>query len=238
VVERTGWNLRKVHRHIVHPKTPQFGGHLDYEVVAHDKGPGVVEIKTVDRMIFRDWPEGEPPIHYQLQLQSYLAITGRAWGALVALVGGNDLKIWEFDARPKTIEKIESAVAEFWRDVTDKREPKPDFLADAKAISALHSDAGGGIADLAGDNRIPELCANYLAAAADEKDAAERKAAAKSEILTKIGVADKGVCGEFTISATAVKATEPKIITPDMIGQSIGGRAGYRNIKITPRKGV
>lgn len=205
VAAKTGWNLRKVHRHIARNG---LGGHLDYEIVGHERGPGVLEIKTVDWLVFRDWPEGEPPIHYLLQLQAYLTLTGRAWGAIAVLVGGNDLRIFEYERRPKIVAKIEAAVAEFWADANAGREPRPDWHADAEAIGQLYRAAGGGLVDMTNDNYLADLCGRYAGASARESAARADKDAAKAEILTKIGVADKVLAPGFTISAATVAAKD------------------------------
>ena len=141
----------------------------------------MLEIKTADWMIARNWENGEPPLSYMLQVQSYLALTGRAWGCMAVLVGGNDLRLFEFERRPATIEIIEGKVREFWASIRAGVEPKPDFARDAKTISLLYaSTVEGQTIDLTGNNRAPELIAEYQAAAADEKDAEARKSAAKS----------------------------------------------------------
>jgi hypothetical protein len=82
VGERMGWSVRKVRRYVTHPAVAGMGCSLDFEIVNHRRGAGVLEIKTVDRLAFRDWEGGRPPIHYELQLQHQLACTRRGWGAI------------------------------------------------------------------------------------------------------------------------------------------------------------
>ena len=222
-----GWRVRRVHRYSPHPRIAGMGASLDYEIVAHERGAGCLEIKNVDRLVYRDsWEDGEPPLHIELQLQHQLACTGRSWGAVAALIGGNDLKVFERERRPKTIERIETAVAAFWASIETGREPKPDFAADAAAIAALHRDATPGkVEDMTGDNRLAELCALYRAAADAEKTAGEAKDAAKAEMLTKIGDAERVICGPHTISAKTVAG-----------GPVAYERAPYRNFRLTTKK--
>ena len=227
VAKLRGWQIRNVLRYTAHRTVAGMGASLDYEIVAHERGPGCLEIKNVDRLVYRDaWEDGEPPLHIELQLQHQLACTGRAWGAIAALVGGNDLKVFERERRPKTIERIEVAVAAFWASIEAGREPKPDFAADAAAIAALYRDAtAGSVEDMTGDNRLADLCATYREAAAAEKAADEAKAAARAEILTKIGGAEKVICGRFTISAKTVAG-----------GPVAYEREPYRNFRLTQKK--
>lgn len=200
-----GWNIRKVRRYLTHPRVEGFGGSLDYEVVAHDRGAGVLEIKCADWLIVRNWEGGEPPLSYELQVQSYLAITGRAWGAMAVLVGGNDLRVFEYERRPKTIALIEGAVGEFWQSIRDGKPPRPNFIADGNAIAQLYSAVTPGrVVDMSGSNRLPELVTEYKRAAAMEKEGATGKAAAKAEILEIIGDAETVICGLAKISSKQV----------------------------------
>ena len=64
-------------------------------------GPGVLELKNVDWIAHRAQWGTEPPAHILVQLQAQLAATGFGWGAVAALVGGNDLHIYRYTARPR-----------------------------------------------------------------------------------------------------------------------------------------
>lgn len=226
IAERTGWTTRKVRRYYSGRPDLALGGSLDYEIIAHDRGPGVLEIKCADRLVVRDWEDGEPPLSYELQLQSYLALTGRAWGAIGVLIGGNDLRIFEYERRPKTIAAIENAVREFWASVDAGIEPKPDFADDGAAIARLYSAvAPGKTIDLSTSNRLPELVAQYRDAGAAEKAAKTARDAAKAEILTLIGDAETVICGDARISAKQVAG-----------GHVEYDRAAYRDFRIHMKK--
>jgi predicted phage-related endonuclease len=205
VASKTGWTIRKVRRYLSNPDIG-LGSSLDHEIVSNDRGPGVLEIKTADWLIAKGWENGEPPLSYMLQVMAYLSVTGRAWGCMAVLVGGNDLRLFNFDRRPGTIKIIEDRVAEFWRSVRDGVEPKPDFAKDGDTIGKLYaSTEDGKVADLNGSNRAPELIAAYQQAAVDEKDADARKSAAKGELITLVGDAEMAICGSAKISAKMVK---------------------------------
>ena len=226
VAELHGWGVRKVRRYLQHPAVPGFGGSLDYEITGHERGPGVLEVKTADWLVVRGWEDGEPPLNYELQVQAYLAITGRAWGAMAVLVGGNDLRLFQYERRPQTIAIIEEAVAEFWETIRAGTPPKPDFRTDGDAIVRLYQAVTAGkTVDMSEDNRLPALVAEYKAAGAQEKAGKEAKDAAKAEILTKIGDAEMVVCGPAKISAKTVAGTH---IAYD--------RQSYRDFRISVKK--
>ncbi len=204
VAAKTGWTIRKVRRYLSNPDIG-LGSSLDHEIVSNDRGPGVLEIKTADWLIAKSWENGEPPLSYMLQVMAYLSVTGRAWGCMAVLVGGNDLRLFDFDRRPGTIKIIEDRVADFWRSVRDGIEPKPDFAKDAGTISALYSSVSDGkTVDLSGSNRLPELIQTYRGASEQEKAAKDAKEASKAEILTLVGDAEVAICGNDRVSCKAV----------------------------------
>jgi putative phage-type endonuclease len=223
---KTGWTIRKVRRYFSRRPELALGASLDYEIVAHDRGPGVLEIKTADWLIVRAWEDGEPPLSYELQLQSYLACTGRSWGCIGVLVGGNELRLFEYDRRPRTVAAIEAEVATFWRSIEEDKPPKPDWEKDGVAVSRLYSEVmAGKTIDLGASNRVPELIANYQAGAAQEKAGKTAKDAAKAELLTLIGDAERATCGDFTISCKTVA------------GAAIAyERKPYRDFRVNERK--
>lgn len=224
VAEVTGWQIRNVHRYFS-MESVGLGGSLDYEIVAHERGPGVLEIKTVDRLQYMNWDEGEPPIHYLLQMQSYLALTGRQWGAFGILIGGNELKIIEYERREKTIDLIISETSDFWQSVRERREPKPNFELDAGTVSKLYGTGTDKALDLRGNNHLASLCAAYSDAGERARVASKEKDAAKAEILTLIGDAGKVLCDGFSISAKTVAEKEMSYMRP-----------AYRNFRVTAKK--
>ena len=226
VAAKTGWQIKKVRRY--HSMLPELGlgGSLDYEVVAHERGPGILEIKTADWLVVRGWEEGEPPLSYELQVQAYLACTGRAWGCMAVLVGGNDLKLFHYDRRPATIDIIKREVAAFWESIRENKPPAPDFAKDGATLARLHASAAAGkVVDMSGSNRLPDLIAAYQEGAAQEKAGKAAKDAAKAEMLTLIDDAEKVLCGNATISAKMVAGAHVEF-----------DRAPHRDFRINVKK--
>lgn len=203
IAAREGWKIRKVRRYIVHPTLAGMGASLDYEIYDHPRGPAPLEIKNVDWLVARKWPDGLPPLRFELQVQHQLAcLPNRSWAALGVLIGGNSLKIFEYDRHPPAIAKIERAVAEFWRSIEENRPPEPDFERDLSTLETLYETARpGSVRDLRGDRRLEELCAEYESAREDEAAAEQRKRAAKAAILTVIQDTETVFCEGFKILA-------------------------------------
>lgn len=221
----------------------RLGGHPDQLADCPERGRGVLEVKTVDRLMFRDWGE-EPPLHYQLQAVTYAGLTGAAWADLIVLVGGNQLERFRLEARPKLYAEIKSRAEAFWQSIEEGRAPLPDFTRDKDSIAAICRDLSIEEIDLAADNLAPAACAEYLAAHAALKEAEARKEAAQAEIMFKL--AQAATDGElppvkrvvatmpgFRATATLIEAVPDRAAKE---GEIIKGRKAYRRLTIKQEK--
>lgn len=212
----TDWQPRKVERYLEHPTVPQMGASLDFED-AHwsgDQAPPI-EIKNVDFLVFRDhWnAEGDvitdAPVHYLLQVQHQLACRpGAPHGWLLACVAGNRLYRMKIERHPGAIARLEAAVAAFWQSVRDNKPPKPDFAADGGTIAGLYATGNGEILDLTDNNRLPDLCAAYTAAKAQEKAGKTDADTALAEIKMIVGDAAGALASGYLVKAVDVAAGE------------------------------
>ena len=181
--EQEGWQVEDPAGYYLHPRIKGMAASPDAIIrMAGREGPGIAEIKNVDYIQFRDkWTEGEPPVEYLLQLQHQLACTGYLWGAVVALVGGNDLKVFYYDRHLPVIAKIEGAVLQFWQDMEAGKAPDP-FPADAGLMNELYPVLPTEI-DLTADNELPGICAALLEAKARKSAAEKEEEGYKARIL-------------------------------------------------------
>ena len=209
-----------------------FGGHPDASEYEDGKRVAIIETKTADWLVFRDWGE-EPPAHYLLQLQSYMGLAGVDRGQIAVLVGGNQLHTFDYAFRPALFEALVGHVRAFWANVAEGNEPSPDFLHDSAAISQLYRDRDGGAhVDFTGDNFLTDALHRFIDARAREKAAKDEKEAAGAEIRAKLGEASTATCGTISISYKRSKDTPPTVITPEMVGDTFGGRAGSRSLLV------
>ncbi len=77
----------------VHPLLPCMLGTVDFDVIDPKRGPGILEVKTLGLHRADEWCD-EPPVHYAVQLQHYMAVTGAQWGSFAALIGGQRF-VWK-----------------------------------------------------------------------------------------------------------------------------------------------
>lgn len=212
-----------------------LAGHPDQFVTCPDRGPGILEVKTADWLVAKGWGD-EPPLQYQLQAMTYMGLAGAQWGDIVILVGGNELRRFQIDFRPKLFAEIERRVEAFWQSVRDGSPPKPDYTRDGGTIAELYVESDGGTVDLRGDNLAAIAAAEFLAADAESKAAAKRRDAAKAELMDKLGAAETALLDGFVVKAATVRAIPDTIITADMIGQTINGRKSYRRFAVKEKE--
>lgn len=195
------WLVSKPAGYYPHATIAGMGCTPDFMIESGDNRQGILECKNVDWIQWKQkWTGDEPPMDYLLQLQHQLACTGCAWGAIAALVGGNELHVHRYERNEPTIKLIEQKVAEFWQSVEADKEPAVTS-DDYDALRVLYKNASGEEIDLTGDNQMPELCAVALIAAEERKEAEKKESAAKAAILQKIGSAALARCDGFVIKA-------------------------------------
>lgn len=242
--ERYGVKVRRLSAYARHDEA-RMGASFDYEIVGvvhgavddtilqrmyAEHGPGNLEIKNVDGLIFRDqWKTGEEaeaPPRIEIQVQHQLEVIQRNWSAMGILVGGNRLEILTRERDPEVGRALRFKVGEFWDRVSNGQPPEMDFNRDAGFIAKLfgHAEPGTFI-DLRDNNRAAELAAEYKRASDEAKAAGDRKEAAKAELLTIIGDAEKAALPGFTLSAGVVAEAEISYV-----------RKAYRNFRLTARK--
>jgi putative phage-type endonuclease len=186
IAEDQGWTIRKVRRYLTHPSVAKMGASLDYEVFNHPDGPGCFEIKNVDRLIFLNQfeaPEGgelQAPIHIELQLQHQLSVTGRAWGAIGLLVGGNEAHVIIRKRHEPTIARIEAAVRDFWESIERGEAPNLEDASDLPTLAELFS--GSGAVELESEE-FEAACEEYQRAKLGEKAAEGYTAEAKARLI-------------------------------------------------------
>lgn len=207
IAQLEGWSIRKVHRYLSSEDVPGMGASLDYQIISHQRGTAPLEIKAVDYLEYRDWPEeGDektPPMKYALQVQSQVALLNSRWGTLGALVSGNRPERFFFDRHDAAINKIKSEIENFWYSIKTGKEPAPDFNKDYQTLEQLYKPDSDSFEDRTGDETLEALCAAYIGARDDEKAAAKTKEAIKGKIIKRIGTTARVKVDLYTIARGA-----------------------------------
>lgn len=230
IAEDNGWKVRRLNSYQRHSEQRGMGASFDWEIVSHERGPGVLEVKCVDYIQWKqgwidDGENSEAPEHIELQLQQQLEITGRSWGVIAAFVGGNKPIVMVRERDKEIGEKLCQRIAAFWKCVDAGYPPEPDYNRDADMLRRIYRDASGEPIVMTGNNRVSELCAKYVAGGELEKQGKAQKEAARSELLTIIGNAPKCLAGEYSISAGEVNKKEYLVKATT-----------YRDFRVTQKK--
>lgn len=122
VKDRTGWNIRR--------KRASANGHelqrVDRAIVGHERGPGVLEIKTVSDRAYWDWKRDGVPMGYLMQVQWYMHVLGWKWACIAALNRDmGQLDLFEIDARPDLMASVAEKVDWFMAHHVDQRIAPP-----------------------------------------------------------------------------------------------------------------
>lgn len=191
------------------------------------EGPGCLELKNVDWIQHkRGWTDGEPPIHILLQLQAQLLATGYSWGAVAALVGGNDVHIYRYTARPKLHADMAARVAAFWASVDAGQAPNADASDSAwRALVATTPDLLPEPADLTDDDEANGWAKQWLHFAAIRKDAEKQEAEAKNLLIQRVGGFARAVGDGWKLTLSDVAERPARPAEP---GEIIPGRAASR----------
>ena len=212
IAEKEGWDIRKVHRYLLHKSVPRMGASLDFEIINHPDGAGCFEVKNVDRSVFYEnwWVNDrlEPPIHIELQLQHQLAVSGRNWGAVGALVGGNECHVVTRSRHETIISQIEKAVSDFWKSLDEDREPPVYDERDYDEVRRVFGlSVGGKEIDLTETNAA-SLCREIHRHSVTKKDAEQEERRLKAELLLLLGDAEAALVPGFKVSAKTVTKAE------------------------------
>lgn len=220
-----------------------MGASFDYEIVGvttepdadsevgklyRKHGAGVLEIKNVDGLIYRnEWTAEEAPAHIEVQVQHQLECCEREWAVIGVLVGGNKL-VTLLRLRDAAVGlAIARKVQEFWKNLNAGILPAVKLPDDADIIAKVYKYAEPGqVKDAQGDADIADLCIQYYDAGHAVKVAEMVRATAKAQLLQLIGTAEKVLCDGYTISCGVVGETEVAAYT----------RQAYRNFQVRQKK--
>ena len=116
--EDQGWDVEPFDVYVSNTKT-RMGSSFDYKITSGDE-VGIMEIKNVDGFIYRSkWEDDgngniKAPPHIELQLQHQMEVADINWGCIVALVGGNEMKVIKRDREKDIGEMLRVKVHHFW----------------------------------------------------------------------------------------------------------------------------
>lgn len=237
IATERGWDIRPMKEYMRLPDE-RIGASFDFMILNHPGGPAHLEIKNVDYMAFKDgWivedGETQAPVHIEFQVQHQMLVSGFPRSFIGALVGGNNAVVIERERDEGVIKSIRKKISEFWRDVEAGKEPPAVMPEDADVMIRMNQYAEPGkVVDSSGDEELKAMVLEYKAETAKAKSATEYSKVLKAKIFERVGDAEKILLSDAKISCSMRADTPPTVITAEMIGQTYGGRKGFRDLRI------
>lgn len=230
IAEVNGWEIERA-EYAQHPLIHGMGCSPDFTIRAVPSG--LLEVKWVDWLVKkRQWGD-EPPAHILLQLQHQLACTGKEWGAIGCIVGGNEPVAWTYQRRPKLIAEIEKRVTEFWESIEDGKEPPIDgSVSTAEGLARLYPATVDEVEDLTADEHAAMACENYLRAGGQRRLYAAAEREARNNLIALMGRKMEAVADGFTVRRTRVAEVPAQVIGESMIGAKLPGREAYDRLYV------
>ncbi|HDI3354622.1 TPA: YqaJ viral recombinase family protein [Listeria monocytogenes] len=109
--KRTGKKVRRSNMMYQHPEHDFMLANVDRFIVGED---ALLECKTASAYLAKEWESDEVPATYLVQIQHYLAVTGKSKAYVAVLIGGNKF-IWkEIDRDEELINQIIAFELDFW----------------------------------------------------------------------------------------------------------------------------
>lgn len=183
----------------------------DFEQVCPKRGPGLLEAKTTSAYKSGDWDEA-PPLWAQIQLQHALAVTGKEWGSLAVLIGGQRFRWFDCERNDRFVGALMERLEEFWAMVQSRTPPEVDgSLVTAKALARLYPGENGLAVQLPEESDAWDR--ERLSIAEEIKRLEARKTELENKFRAAIGDASFGVLPtgkQYSLHMQTRKAHEVK----------------------------
>ena len=248
IAEDYGVNVRSLSAYASRAPDHKIGASFDFEIVGiktewqgdeehshlrgyyKQHGPGVLEIKNVDGLVFKnEWEKiekaYEAPPHIEIQVQHQLECIEREWAAIGVLVGGNrQIVLVRMRDRDVGV-AIRAKVGKFSADLANGIMPPVSLPEDAETIRKLYGTAEpGSVLDFqtTENAEIHQLVADHEEATKAKSAAEKNHKSTGARLLMAIGTAERVLFKDFSVSAGMVGPTRVEAYD----------RAGYRNLRV------
>lgn len=123
-MEETGKQVRRAKAIYKNEKHPIMLADFDRLIVGEKAG---LECKTVSPYSADKWSDGKIPMHYQMQVQHYLAVSGYECWYIAALIFGRDFIIRKIERDEELINNLTVIEENWWeKHIVENTIPEPD----------------------------------------------------------------------------------------------------------------
>lgn len=165
------------------------------------KGVGLVQAKTA-RETDAGWGD-EPPVHYQMQVQHEMAVTGLPYAILVVLFGGRRLEWYAVQRDEAVIDWLTSVERQVWGYIERNQNLPPELCSGDVALRAadtlrLHPDDDGS--EIVLDSWQADVVREYADLCDAARGSDKRRDQLKAQIVEWIGPATYAQAGGLRLS--------------------------------------
>ena len=123
-MEETGLKVRRANAIYYNEQYPILMADFDRLIVNEKAG---LECKTVSPYSSEKWADGKIPIHYQIQCQHYLAVSGFDVWYIAALIYGSKFIIRKIERDEELIKNLVACEVHYWNyNILGRHVPNPD----------------------------------------------------------------------------------------------------------------
>jgi hypothetical protein len=182
-----------------------------------DRGPGIVQVKSVHERVFRKSWRGEAgeielPLPVAIQISQEALLTNAAWACCAAMVvdQGIDLHVIDVPIVASVQALIYERVAAFWDYVERDVPPPADYGRDLQTIKSINltREPEPEALDLSGDNEFVDALKTYDDCATFLAPLKEKQSVAEALIRAKMEGHSLATAGDWLIRHTLTKRKE------------------------------
>nr|MCR5604482.1 YqaJ viral recombinase family protein [Lachnospiraceae bacterium] len=195
--EETGFKVRRANAIYQNERYPFMLADFDRLIAGQKAG---LECKTVSPYSADKWNDDDIPVHYQMQCQHYMAVSGYECWYIAALIFGRDFIIRRIDRDEELIQNLITVEERFWNENVLKHVmPDPDGTKNcSEQIAKLYyrSDKDKTVQLLGYDNALKRR--DELVALIDKLE--QEKASIDQKIQMELQDAGYGTVGDYRVS--------------------------------------
>lgn len=238
VAEDLGLKIRRLQTQR-HKQYPFMVASLDFEIVNHPKGPGVLEIKN--RMGSK--PFEHLPDDITLQVVQQLAVTNREWATVGVLFGFGKLVTYDV-RRDKELEQyLIELESRFMARVVNSEPPDHTWTPETVGIlrKLYPTDSGKSIVL---PDELTSSVEGFIRAKAEIDADETNKATFEGVLKSAMGEASSATCPGYTLSWKSTKASQKfdldafKEQEPVLYAHYLKTVPGYRRFTIKPSREI
>lgn len=177
-------------------------------------GLAVVECKNVGLRAADQWENDQVPIHYAVQVQHEMAVTGMDSAWLAVLIGGQDPRYIRVERDETVIADMAAKLEAFWHSVTTGTPPTVDESEATKEALALRFPIATPGSSVELDVRALDLLSIRANLKADIKEINGTLTGVENELRELLGDAEAGTFNGTTVVTYKTVTKAPYTVTP------------------------